>query len=165
MQSKIISLVCKLVVVSAVVLLPGPVSAQVPDKPAGYVTDSARVLSDADAKLLENRCGRFDYAHRAQIAIVTVPSLKGEPIEKAALDLFKKWGIGRKGIDDGLLLTLSVEDRRSRITVGYGLEKTITTSVATSILEAMKPDLRARRYAAALDRALDSLEKLLPAGK
>jgi uncharacterized protein len=93
-----------------------------------------------------------------------VASLKGEPIEKAALDLFKKWGIGRKGIDDGLLLLLSIEDRKSRITVGYGLEKTITDSVAASILEAMRPDLSARRYAVA-NRALDSLDKLLPAGK
>jgi uncharacterized protein len=165
MRFKMGSLIGKFVALSAVLSLLGPVSAQVPGKPAGYVTDSARVLSSDSVSLLATRCGRFDQAHRAQIAVVTVTSLKGEPIEKAALDLFKKWGLGRKGTDDGLLLLLSVEDRKSRITVGYGLEKTITNSAAASILDAMKPDLGARRYAAALDRALDLLDKLLPAGQ
>ena len=165
MHSKVTSLIGKLIVTSAVVLLLGTVAAQVPDKPAGYVTDSAHALSTANINLLETRCGSFDHTHRAQIAIVTVPSLKGEPVEKAALDLFKKWGIGRKGIHDDLLLMLSIQDRKSRITVGYGLEKIITNSVAASILDAMKPDLRARRYGAAIDLALDFLDKLLPAGK
>ena len=123
------------------------------------------MISVAELNLLQTRCERLEHAHRAQIAIVTVASLRGEPIEKAALDLFKKWGIGRKGIDDGLLVFLSIEDRKSRITVGYGLEKTITNRVATSILDAMKPDLRAGRHAAAVDRALDLLDKLLPEGK
>jgi uncharacterized protein len=139
-----------------------PVFAQIPGKPAGYVTDSAHVMSIADVRLLNARCSDLDKIHKAQIAIVTVASLRGAPIEQAALDLFNKWGVGRKGIDDGLLLMISVNDRRSRITLGRGLEKTITNTATESILQAMRPDLRLGRYASALGLALDSLEKLLP---
>jgi uncharacterized protein len=165
MRSKVITSVSNSLLASVVVLSLSPAFAQIPDKPTGYVTDLARVISIDDVKLLESRCRGFDQTHRAQIALVTIPSLKGEPIEKAALDLFRKWGIGRKGVDDGLLLLLSVGDRQSRLTVGYGMERTINTATAASILRTLQPDLRAGRYAAALNAALDSLEKLLPIAK
>ena len=163
MRSTAMSSVHKSLATSILALSLGTAFAQVPDKPAGYVTDSAHVMSVSDIKLLNVRCEGFYLTHRAQIALVTVPSLRAEPIEKAALDLFNKWGLGRKGINDGLLLLLSIEDRKSRITVGYGLERTITNSAAASILQAMRPDLRTGKYTSALGLALDSLEKLLPA--
>lgn len=140
-------------------------SAQVPQKPAGFVTDAASVIPVIEAKRLEGRCAQLDQAHRAQIAIVTVDSLEGEPIQRVALDLFRKWGIGRKGVNDGVLIMLSIRDRQSRITVGYGLEKTISAELAGSILKSMRPDLAGGRYGSALNLALDSLERILPAAK
>jgi len=154
-----------LVLAALVLFLRLPAFSQMPDKPSGFVTDAARVIPAADVKLLETRCARIDQTHRAQIAIVIVSSLEGKPIEQATLELFRKWGIGRKGIDNGIMLLLSVADRKSRLTVGYGLEHTISDSAAASILQKMQPDLRDGKYTSALNLALDSLEKLLPPSK
>ena len=162
MRSDTVSTFCASWTTAVIALSLSSALAQVPDKPAGYVTDSARVMSDRDIKLLNARCAGFDQTHRAQIAIVTVASLKGEPIEKTALNLFRKWGVGRKDINDGLLLMLAVEDRKSRITVGYGLAAIVTDAAAASILHAIEPDLRAGRYASAMELALDLFGKLLP---
>jgi len=150
---------CVLVAVVATLVPLG--KAQLPDKPAGYVTDAAHVMSSTDIDFLSTRCARLDQDHRAQIAIVTIGSLQGNNIKKASLDLFRKWGIGHAMANDGLLFLLAIRERQSRITVGYGLEKIISYDKAASILEAIPPDLRTGRYAAALDDAIDSIEKLL----
>jgi uncharacterized protein len=88
---------------------------------------------------------------------VTLPRLDGEPVDQVANDMFRKWGIGHKGKDDGLLLLLSIEDHRSRIEVGYGLEPTITDGTAGDALRAMAPYLRAGRYGDALVEATGEL--------
>jgi uncharacterized protein len=139
-------------------------AAQIPDKPAGYLADAAGVVEAQEAKAIEQRCAELDRAGRAQVAIVIVRSLQGQPIEKVALTLFKKWGIGRKNVNDGLLLMLAIQERKSRLTVGYGLEKIVTDDVAAGILHEMAPSLRAGHYGAALNRALDLLgARLAPA--
>lgn len=132
-------------------------SAQLPQKPTGYVTDAASVISRDEVRLLDARCASIDQRRIAQVAIVTIDSLQGEPIDKAAHALFRKWGIGRKDVNDGLLLILAIKDRQSRITVGYGLEKVIPDNVVASILKNMRPDLRIGHYASALNLALDLL--------
>jgi uncharacterized protein len=136
-------------------------SAQVPDKPAGYLTDAVGIIPNAEAKLLTGRCTQLDKNHRAQVAIVVVETLQGESIDKVALDLFQKWGIGHKKTNDGLLLMLEVRGRQSRITVGRGLERIISDDAAASILRSMRSDLQAARYGQALILALDAIEKLL----
>ena len=125
------------------------------------MTDSAGVLSKAEILLLDGRCTKLDRTHQAQIALVTVKSLEGQPIQEAALALFRKWGIGRRGINNGVLVMIAVEDRQSRITVGYGLEKIITDDMAASILQRARPDLRTGRHAVAFNLALDQLEEVL----
>jgi uncharacterized protein len=112
-----------------------PTLAQPPQKPSGYVTDAASVISRDEVRLLDARCASIDQRRMAQVAIVTINSLQGEPIDKVAHTLFRKWGIGRKDVNDGLLLILAIKDRQSRITVGYGLEKVIPDNVAASILK------------------------------
>jgi uncharacterized protein len=135
--------------------------AQVPDHPGGYITDAASVFSSAELKALETRCASLDQNRRGQIAVVTVASLQGEPIDKLALNLFRRWGIGRKGVNDGLLIMIAIREQQSRITVGYGLEKNIPDSVAQEVLLKMRRHLRDRRFALALNIALDSIEERL----
>jgi uncharacterized protein len=139
----------------------GQLLAQLPVKPVGFVTDAAAVLSPTEIKLLSDQCAQLDRNREAQVAIVTIVSLQNEPIGQAALRLFRQWGIGRKDVNDGVLVMLAIRDRQSRITVGYGLEQVISDKAAAIVLDSMKPDLRAGRYARALDRALNSLGQLL----
>src|SRR5260370_23440295 len=86
-------------------------------KPQGYVSDFAGVI-DAESKAeLENYCTRVQQQTGAEMALVTIQSLSGEPIEDVANTIYRDWGIGKKGKDEGILLLLSVGDRRDRLEV------------------------------------------------
>jgi uncharacterized protein len=119
-------------------------------KPQGYVSDFANVVDAASRERLEQYCGALEKSTGVEIALVTIPDLAGEPVDQVANDLFRKWGVGHRGKDDGILLLLSIHDRRSRIEVGYGLEPAITDGMAGDILRSMSPYLRAGRYGDAL---------------
>ncbi len=126
-------------------------------KPEGYVSDFARVLEPAARSQLERYCAVLERSTGAQIALVTLPTLHGEPVEDVANALFRKWGIGQKGKDEGILLLLVIADRRSRLEIGYGLEPIIPDGYAGSILRAMRPALREQRYSDALMTAAQEL--------
>lgn len=67
--------------------------------------------------------------------MVTVKSLGGHGIEDYSLGLFNGWGIGRKGVDDGVGLLVAPKERKVRIEVGYGLEKALTDQEAAAIID------------------------------
>jgi uncharacterized protein len=134
-------------------------------QPQGYVSDFARVIDPASHAALENYCGRVEALTGAQIAVVTLDTLSGEPLEDVAVSLFKKWGIGKKTTDEGILLLLVVRDRRLRLEVGYGLEPTIPDSVAGDILRSMGPILRESRYGEASVHAVQQVASLIAAAK
>jgi uncharacterized protein len=119
-------------------------------KPTGYVADFADILDTASRVELERYCAQVEKATGAQIAVVTVPSLNGTPIEDFANDLFRKWGVGKKGQDEGVMLLLAVQDRKDRIEVGYGLEPILPDGFVGSILREMAPSLREGNYGQAL---------------
>lgn len=122
-------------------------------KPQGYVSDFARVVDPSTRQQLERYCALVEQKTGAQMALVTLPTLAGEPIELVANDLFRKWGVGKKGKDEGLLLLLVVRDRRMRLEVGYGLEPIIPDGFAGSVLRSMRPGLQANQYGSALVEA------------
>jgi uncharacterized protein len=126
-------------------------------KPQGYVSDFAGVVDAGSRQQLEQYCATLEKSSGVQLAMVTVPNLAGEPVDQVANDLFRRWGIGQKGKDDGILLLLSIQDRRSRLEVGYGLEPDITDGMAGDVLRAMRPYLRAGRYGDALLQAANDI--------
>src|SRR5882762_10908464 len=91
-------------------------------KPQGYVNDFAGVLSAPAKEKLAALCAEVDRKTGAQIAVVTVSSLGGEPVEQFSIDLATQWGVGPKQQARGVLILLAPNDRRYRIEVGYGLE-------------------------------------------
>jgi hypothetical protein len=91
-------------------------------RPTDYVNDFGHVLDQNIIVQLDDICRQVEQKARAQIAVVTVNSLDGSDIDSYAVDLFKKWGIGSKTTDHGVLILLAVQDRKYRIEVGYGLE-------------------------------------------
>lgn len=115
-------------------------------KPQGYVNDFARVLSPQTASQLAGLCLEVDRKAHAQIAIVTVHSLDGEPVDVFANELFAKWGVGAKSTDRGVMILLAVQDRRYRIEVGYGLEPALTDGLVGRFGRDVVPALRAGNY-------------------
>jgi uncharacterized protein len=119
-------------------------------KPTGYVNDFAHVLDPAGAQRLEAYCGEVERATGAQIAVVTIPSLEDEPIEDVANRLYRQWGIGKKGSDEGLLLMLAIKDHKQRAEVGFGLEPIVTDAFSGNVLRGIRPILRQGNYSGAL---------------
>jgi len=114
-----IALTTTLVLSLAFVLHAEPVSQL---NPTDYINDFAHVLDPNTIAQLDNICQQIDQQAHAQIAVVTIDSLDGSDIESYAVDLFKRWGVGKKGTDRGVLILLATQDHRYRTEVGYGLE-------------------------------------------
>ena len=112
-------------------------------RPEGYVSDFAHVIDPADQGPVEAYCVAVEQSTGAQMALVTMPSLEGEPIEDVANTIFRAWGVGRKGQNEGIMMLLAVGDRRSRLEVGNGLEPILPDGLAGGILREMRPALRA----------------------
>jgi len=115
-------------------------------KPQGFVSDFAGVIDARSKGELERYATLVKERTGAEMAFVTVGTLDGDPIEDTANKLFQQWGIGVKGKDEGILLLLSIQDRRSRLEIGYGLEPILPDGLSGSVLRDMRPALREQQY-------------------
>lgn len=104
-------------------------------RPAGFVNDFASVVSPRTKAALETVLSSFEKQTGNEVAVATLPSLEGRPIEDAAPDLYKQWGIGKKGKDNGVLFLIAPGERKARIEVGYGLEGAINDALAGRLLD------------------------------
>lgn len=123
---------------------PAGAGTPIPEAPAQWVTDRAGFLSPAYAATLNDQLA--DYARRTgHQLLVYIDSTTGVvPIEDWAVRAFERWRVGRKGVDDGLVLFIFSADRRLRIEVGYGLEARVPDALASRIInERMVPRIRA----------------------
>jgi len=102
-------------------------------EPRGFVNDYANVISASDEQQLVSMISELRQKTGAEIAVVTIQSLEGGEIDDFTVRLFKKWGIGQKGKDNGLMFLAAMKDRKMRIEVGYGLEGAIPDSKAGRI--------------------------------
>jgi uncharacterized protein len=134
-------------------------------QPQGYVNDFAQVINPAHRAELERYCSRLDKLTGAQIAIVTIQSLDGESIEDVTNTLYRKWGIGKKGKDEGAMLLLVPQDRRMRLEVGYGLEPILPDGYSGQLLRHMRPLLSANNYGAALLEATHQIGEKIAQSK
>ena len=134
-------------------------------KAQGYVSDFARVIDAQSKAALEQYCARVEQVTGAQIALVTIPSLEGEPIEDVANTIYRAWGVGQKGKDEGVMLLLVINDRRSRLEVGYGLEPILPDGSVGSILREMRPALRSRQYGDAMTAAAQMIGSTIAKSK
>ena len=105
---------------------------------SSYVNDYVNFLDPGWRTEIENLCYKVEQDTGAQIAVAIVPTIQGITQEEYAVKLFEKWGIGKKGEDNGVLLLISPEGepgkRPLRIEVGYGLEGAITDLEAGNII-------------------------------
>lgn len=125
------------------------------------VTDPASLLGDK-ADYIAARLGAYQHASGHQLYVLVLPALDGVSIEECAVNVFKDWKLGRKGIDDGVLLLLAVKEHKIRIEVGYGLEGTLTDAKSSRIIhEVMGPLLARGDYAEGVDKGLGAIMDVL----
>lgn len=127
---------------------------------AARVTDLAGVLTAAQRAALEERLAAFERERGTQMAVLLVASTRPEPIEAYAIRLAEAWKIGRKGIDDGVILVVASADRALRIEVGYGLEGVVTDAAARRIIdEAIVPRFRQGDTFGGLEAGIEALQR------
>src|SRR5271156_5054396 len=129
---------------------------RVPDlpKPTNYVSDFAGVLSPQTVQGLNALCAQVDRQAHAQIAVVTVKTLDGEPVENFTTALEDKWKVGKKGTDRGVILLFAIQDRKRRIETGYGLEGILPDIKVGLINQSIEPALKAGNYDQAVSSAV-----------
>ena len=113
----------------------------------GYVNDYASMMSAEARAKLENDLQAFDLSDSTQIAILTIDSLDGDPLEDFSIRVVDQWKIGRKGKDNGVLFLVVKKDRKMRIEVGRGLEHVLTDLAAGRIIDrVVTPRFKAGRF-------------------
>lgn len=126
--------------------------------PVGYVNDFAHVIPADQAQALESFLQEVEQKTGSEIAVVTVPSVNGGDVDAAAVELYKTWGIGKKGKDNGVLILAAIQDRRARIEVGYGLEGVLTDGDAGDILrQQVYPSFKQQQYGQGLINAVQAI--------
>lgn len=102
---------------------------------SGRVNDHAGLLSAPAAQALEAKLKDFESRTGHQVAVLTLDSLEGEPLEDFSLKVARTWALGRKGKNDGVLFLISKTDRKLRIEVGHGLEGSLPDALAGRIIQ------------------------------
>lgn len=100
----------------------------------GPVVDSAKILSSREYSELDSFLRQLDQNTGVQIAVLTVDSLNGEDIESFSMRHAEAWKLGKKGVDNGALLTVALEEHDVRIETGYGTEGALTDAKCARIL-------------------------------
>jgi len=130
--------------------------------PYAKVTDLSGTLTAPDQEGLRDEITTLKEQKGAQIAVLMVPTTTPETIEQFGIRLFDAWKLGRKGVDDGVLIIVAKDDRKMRIEVGYGLEPVLTDLVAGRIIdELMRPKFRANDYRGGLSAAVQQVAKVI----
>lgn len=141
-------------------LMPGRRAAEtrIAIPPVARVTDLTGTLGADEQNALASKLADFEHASGAQLAVLVLPSTKPETIEQYGIRLAEAWKLGRKGMDDGVILIVAKDDHKLRIEVGYGLEGNIPDAVASRIIEeTMVPAFKADNFYQGINAGVDRI--------
>jgi uncharacterized protein len=142
----------------ALLLVGAPAAAQNFPQLSGRVVDAADILPPADEAALTQKLAALEQASSRQLVVATVPSLEGYPIEDYGYQLGRKWGIGQKGANNGMILLVAPNDRKVRIEVGYGLEPIMTDALSGEIISSqILPAFKRGDYPGGINAGADAI--------
>ncbi|MDH5343543.1 MAG: YgcG family protein [Betaproteobacteria bacterium] len=125
------------------------------------VTDMTRTLPAQSVMQLEQRLAAFEREKGTQVAVLLVPTVRPDSIEQYAVRVFEQWRLGRKGVDDGVLLVVAKNDRELRIEVGYGLEGVLTDATSNRIInDDIVPHFKRGEFAAGVEAGVVRILKV-----
>lgn len=126
------------------------------------ITDLTGTLSAQQTQQLEAKLAALEQRKGAQVVVLMLPTTQPEDIFDYSTRVFDQWKIGRKGVDDGVLVVVAKDDHRAMIETGYGLEGAIPDAAAARIIrEYMSPKFRVDDFNGGLNDAIDALTRLI----
>ncbi len=126
------------------------------------VTDLTGTLSADQRAALEQKLAGLEARKGSQVAVLLVESTRPETVEQYAVRVFEHWKLGRKGVDDGVLLLVAKNDRQLRIEVGYGLEGAIPDATGKRVIdEDIVPLFKQGNFYGGISAGTDRLSKLI----
>jgi len=147
--------------VLALLVVTGAAGLEVPYL-AGRVNDQAGLLDDGFETQLDGRLRLLEEETGAQVVVLTIPSLEGDPIEDFAIRVAETWELGRAGAGDGVLLLIARDERRVRIEVGYGLEPVLTDAQSGRIIDSlMTPKFRSGDFDGGVEAAVGAISSAI----
>ncbi len=124
----------------------------------GRINDRAGLLSASAEQQLTTRVIDYERTTGHQLAVLTIPSLEGDPLDDFSIRVVEAWKLGKKGKDDGVLVLVASNDRKMRIEVGYGLEGELPDIAAGRIVkDVMAPRFRTGDYEGGIVAAVDAV--------
>lgn len=127
-------------------------------KLTGRVVDVANILTPEVKNQLTQTLKEEEDKTSNQIVVVVLNTLNGYSIEEYAYQLGRFWGIGQKNKNNGVILLISMSERKMRIEVGYGLEGALTDAISKEIIEnTLKPNFKAQQYEQGILKAVDKI--------
>lgn len=127
-----------------------------------HITDLTGTLTVDEQQALESKLSAFEQTKGSQIAVLMLPTTQPETIDQYSIRVVDVWKLGRKKVDDGVLLLIAKEDRKLRIEVGYGLEGALNDATAKRIIsEVISPLFKQGRYYAGVDAGVDNIVKVI----
>ncbi|MEA2719732.1 MAG: uncharacterized protein QOJ39_1596 [Candidatus Eremiobacteraeota bacterium] len=130
----------------------------IPPSPARWATDTSGFLKPQTVAALDARLRAYQSSTGHQVLVYVSPTTGATPTEDWTVRAFRRWKVGRKGMDDGLILFVFPTDRKVRIEVGYGLEQTVPDAIAARIIrDTITPKLRAGQPDEAVTAGVDAL--------
>jgi uncharacterized protein len=128
----------------------------------GRINDQANLLDDSVESRLEERLLLLEQETGAQVAVLTIPSLEGDPLEDFSLRVVETWKLGRSDADNGVLILIARDDRRMRIEVGYGLEGALTDAQSGRIIDRlMAPRFRQGDFSGGVEAAVEAVSSAI----
>ena len=129
-----------------------------PPRPARLVNDYTGTLSPSERDALERKLVAFDDSTGSQVAVVIVPTTDGAAPVDYATDILRTWGIGRAGINDGVVLLVATEDREVFIGTNEGAEGALTDATAGTIVRnVIVPAFRRGDFYGGIDEATTAI--------
>ena len=129
---------------------------------AARVNDGAGIVPAPVRDRIETKLEDLERRTGAQVAVLTVDSLEGDPIEDYAVRVFQTWKLGRQGVNDGALFVVARQERRMRIEVGYGLEDRLTDARSRQILDdIVRPHFRDGNFGAGVEAGVNAIASVI----
>lgn len=133
---------------------------------AGRVTVEPGIFSSVFQEKMESILADHERQFTNQIAILAIRSLEGENLEEYSIKVAEEWKLGEKGKDNGVLILLSLDDRKVRIEVGYGLEGTLTDIYCNRVIKnTMIPFFKDGNYEEGLEKGSFEIIRILETGE